>query len=161
MNENDDSSQTAFFEDDLSTPFKRKIQFDTSDPTTPTLCIFHESPNEIFEEILKYMYTGKIVLTPNRACSLLSLALFLEMPLLKNNITTYLSHVIEKKNALDFLRPAICFGLQDVIQICQKIIAKNFKYFCSSGTTFHSFPKSVLYGIFHHPDLAAKSEYKV
>ena len=112
-------------------------------------------PNNVFPDVIKYIYSGDVVINSENSIPLLALADKLDLSDLKTQSSRYLAGSIRHENCISMLKRAFEFDAKEVIDKCTNVIARNF---CFLHVDFSFLPPHIYLKILQHEDLAVKSE---
>jgi hypothetical protein len=107
---------------------------------------------KVFPSVLRWMYTGQLLLTPQNCVVLSVIAERYQIPLLQRNCRAYISANLQRENALDILLEAIKFKTQNVISRSVSIVARNFPHLKSEK--FRSLSFDIFIRVLQHRKLA-------
>ena len=122
---------------------------------TPTLKLDFGDPNDVFPQVLGYMYSGTAVINADNSIPLLAFADKLDMSDLKTRTGQYIAATIRRENCISMLKRAFEFDAKEVIDKCTTVIARNF---CFLHADFSFLPPAMYLKILQHEDLAVKNE---
>lgn len=115
-------------------------------------------PRDIFPEVLRMMYSGRVDITQSTAVPLLAMSDVLLISAIQNKCNEYIATHMNKKTALNFLLQATELHQERLAQQCIKVLACNFLHICDdtnfSGLDLEHFVKLIC-----HPRLAVKNEW--
>ena len=117
-------------------------------------------PYNIFPEILKTIYSGKIDLTQQKVVPLLAMADALMIKILHDKCMEFISTSLNKSNALSFLMDAIELNQESIAQTCLKVLASSFLHICDH-TDFARLDGAYFLQLVTHPRIAVKNEWKL
>lgn len=83
-------------------------------------------PKGVFPSVLKYMYGGRIDITPNNAIPLLQQTEQLLIPTLAQRCRAFIHQHLNSRTAFDILLDAIEFNQDSIVAACLKILASTF-----------------------------------
>lgn len=85
-------------------------------------------PDNVMPDILRYMYTGEITITAEKAVPLLTLADKLRITELKAELSEFISKNVRRENAVTLLKKALQFQDERIANRCVTVVAANFAY---------------------------------
>lgn len=98
-------------------------------------------PREIFPEVLKILYSGRIDITPSTAVPLLAMSDVLLISSIQNKCNDYIATHLNKKTALEFLLQYVSFVssflILDAIILREKFANTNFQFASSFDLSTH------------------------
>lgn len=115
-------------------------------------------PKNVFPQVLRYMYTGSVLLTVENVIPLLSTADHYLVHSLKKLTQDYLSMNLTRENALSILQKALEFNVPEIVETCLSVVAKNF---CNIQGNYNFLPFSEFYRLLEHKYLSIKNEYEL
>ena len=116
------------------------------------------TPSRIFDDVLRYLYTGRVEFTPRNAIPLLAGADRYQMKGLKRLSARYIAESIERDNAPSMLRRALRFDVGEIVDRCVSVIGKNFCWIFDQDYSF--VPPDLFLRIVQQGDLAVTDEYE-
>ncbi len=122
---------------------------------TLTLPLDLGDPNDVFPQVLEYIYSGNIVINADNSIPLLAFADKLDMSELKTRTGQYIAATIRRENCISMLKRAFEFDAKEVMDKCTTVIARNF---CFLHADFSFLPPAIYLKILQHDDLAVKNE---
>lgn len=128
---------------------------DSLDVTLPE--IEYDSLQELFQQIIEYMYTGRIEFSPESSLPLLVVADKFELEHLHKLAVTYISQNIERENALQMLQQALRFQIKEIQDEATEVVSRNFSYIYDADYT--DFPPEVMKKILSNSCLNVRAEY--
>ena len=119
---------------------------------------FNDS-EDLFPEVIKFMYTDRITITDTNAIPLLALADHYLIESLRQKASDFICEkVIHRSNVIDILKHSLDFNVQDIIDKCICIVAKNFCRF-QDTTDWNFLPPDVFCRLLREEYLTIKDEY--
>ena len=137
--------------------FKKLLFNDFKESFSGRVEIGFADPDDVFGDVLRFLYTGKINISKQNAVALLATADHYLIESLKSVSLTYITELIHRDNALEVLTQAIRYQVSDVMDICVGVVARNF-WRIDQTRDFSEIPWSVFIRILEHPVLAIKEE---
>eukprot|EP01127_Copromyxa_protea_P016855 TRINITY_DN5089_c2_g1_i2.p1 TRINITY_DN5089_c2_g1~~TRINITY_DN5089_c2_g1_i2.p1 ORF type:complete len:249 (-),score=51.78 TRINITY_DN5089_c2_g1_i2:24-770(-) len=122
-----------------------------------TVHIHRAEFENIFPEVLEYMYKGTIQITIHNCAALLSFARVFCAVSLGKILKSFIRKNVQRETALTFLEESIKYSITDMQNICIHCIARNFCYLYNVDYTWLSY--HVFKKIISHPRLSVKSEF--
>lgn len=117
-------------------------------------------PRDIFPEVLKILYSGRIDITRSTAVPLLAMSDVLLIASIQTKCNEYIATHLNKKTALEFLLQAIELHQERLASQCLKVLACNFIHICDD-TDFSGLDLETFVQLICHERLAVKSEWKL
>lgn len=115
-------------------------------------------PSDIFPEVMKILYSGRIEITRATAVPLLAMSDVLLIPSIQAKCNEYIAMHLNKKTALEFLLQAIELHQERLANLCVKVLACNFIHICDD-TDFSGLDLETFVQLICHERLAVKSEW--
>jgi hypothetical protein len=112
-------------------------------------------PDGVFDDVLRFLYTGKINISKKHAVALLAAADHYIIESLKSVALTYINELINRDNAFEILKQSIRFQVPEIMDICVGVVARNF-WRIDESCDFAEIPWSVFIRILEHNVLAIK-----
>jgi hypothetical protein len=117
-------------------------------------------PRNIFPEIMKILYSGRIEITYAKVVPLLAMSDVLLIKSIHEKCVDFISTQLNKNTALPFLLDAIELHQARLIQQCINVLASSFLHICDD-TSFSKLDLDHFTRLICHPRLAVKDEYKL
>ena len=114
-------------------------------------------PDNVFGDVLRFLYTGKVNISRQNAVALMATADHYMVDSLKALALTYINEMIHRDNAIDVLMQANRYSVRDVMDICVGVVARNF-WRIDPERDFSGIPWEMFVKILDHPVLAIKEE---
>jgi hypothetical protein len=96
--------------------------------------------DHVLPDIVRYMYTGEIIITAEKAVPLLAMADHCAIMELKTELSTYISMNVRRENAVTLLKKALQFHADKIVSRCIHVVANNFAYLYDVTYNFLPFP---------------------
>ncbi len=137
--------------------FKKLVFNDFKESFSGRVEIGFADPDDVFGDVLRFLYTGKVNISKQNAVALLATADHYLIESLKSVSLTYINEMIHRDNALEVLCQAIRYQVVDVMDICVGVVARNF-WRIDQTRDLSEIPWHVFVKILEHPVLAIKEE---
>jgi hypothetical protein len=137
--------------------FKQLLYNDFRETVSGRVEIGFADPDGVFNDVLRFLYTGKVNITRHNAVALLASADHYLIESLKSVCLTFINEMIHRDNAFSVLQQAIRYRVSDVMEICVGVVARNF-WRIDATHDFSEIPWSVFISVLEHPVLAIKEE---
>jgi hypothetical protein len=139
---------SSFFERLLLSEFKESSQ--------PYVNLKFPDPQNVFPELLAFIYTGRVVITLDNVIPLLAVADHYLVEDLCSLCDTFLESNIQRDTALVIIKNALDFHFGDIIERCITVIAKNFSHI---EADYNFLPPPLFLQLLQHPYLVVRNEY--
>lgn len=137
--------------------FKKLLFNDFKETFSGRVELGFSDPDGVFEDVLRFLYTGKINISKTSAVALLAAADHYIIESLKSVTLTFINELINRDNAFAILKQAIRYNLSEIMDICVSVVARNF-WRIDESFDFSDIPWEVFINILEHPVLAIKEE---
>eukprot|EP01094_Clydonella_sp_ATCC50884_P019936 TRINITY_DN4008_c0_g1_i1.p1 TRINITY_DN4008_c0_g1~~TRINITY_DN4008_c0_g1_i1.p1 ORF type:complete len:443 (-),score=85.19 TRINITY_DN4008_c0_g1_i1:188-1516(-) len=142
---------SEFFDSLLTSKFKEHSQ--------EAIELKFEDEDNVFPSVLRFMYSGEIVLTETNCLAILAMADKYLIHSLREVCISYITQSIKPSNALAILDRAFKFGVQNIADQCIEVIAKNFTQY-HDELDWRGLPLESLLCLLQHEYLAVRNEYE-
>eukprot|EP01095_Lingulamoeba_sp_RSL-Kostka_P013508 TRINITY_DN5622_c1_g1_i1.p1 TRINITY_DN5622_c1_g1~~TRINITY_DN5622_c1_g1_i1.p1 ORF type:complete len:451 (+),score=133.97 TRINITY_DN5622_c1_g1_i1:132-1484(+) len=140
---------SEFFAKLLTSKFKESTQ--------QRIEIKFEDSEDLFPEILNFIYSGLIDINEQNAIPLLALADQLLINSLISKTSDFILNCITQANAIMILESSLQFNVSEIVEKCVDIVAKNFWHY--TDTDWNFVPPKVFLKLLHQEYLTIKDEY--
>lgn len=139
-----------------SSYFERLLLSEFREASQPYVTLKFPDPQNVFPELLAFIYTGRVVITLENVIPLYSVADHYLVEDLCSLCDTFLEANIQRDTALTIIKNALDFHFIDVIERCITVIAKNFSHI---EADYDFLPPSLFLQLLQHPYLVVRNEY--
>lgn len=139
-----------------SSYFERLLLSEFRESSQPYVSLKFPDPQNVFPELLVFMYTGRVCITLDNVIPLLAVADHYLVEDLCALCDTFLASNIQRDTALIIIKNALDFHFGDVIEKCITVIAKNFN---SIEADYDFLPPPLFLKLLQHPYLVVRNEY--
>ncbi|XP_078665403.1 kelch repeat and BTB domain-containing protein 8-like [Branchiostoma floridae x Branchiostoma belcheri] len=115
---------------------------------------------DMFENILSYIYSGTVKVTPDRVQHLYQAADLLQLDFVRDTCSSYMYNEVRCSTCVDLYKFADLFSIQGVRESCLQCIYRHFAK-VSSSEEFCSLSVDQLTEIISHDELEVKEETRV
>ena len=137
--------------------FKQLLFNDFKETYSGRVEIGFSDPDNVFADVLRFLYTGKVNISKKNAVALMATADHYLIESLKSVALTFINEMIHRDNAFDVLRQAVRYKVRDVMDICVGVVARNF-WRIDPEREFGDVPWEAFMKILDHNVLAIKEE---
>lgn len=99
-----------------------------------------QDPDHVFPDIVRYMYTGEVIISAEKAVPLLAMADQYQITELKTELSEYISKNVRRENCVTLLKKALQFHADKIVTRCIHVVANNFAYLYDVTYNFLPFP---------------------
>lgn len=114
-------------------------------------------PDNVFADIVAYMYTGDIPITAEKAVPLLAMADYYAMTELKDVLSNFITKNVRRENAVTLLKKAMQFHADQICSRCIDVVASNFAYLYNVDYAF--LPFDLMERLLYHKHLNVLQEF--
>jgi BTB/POZ domain/BTB And C-terminal Kelch len=139
---------SSYFERLLLSEFREALQ--------PYVTLKLPDPQNVFPELLAFMYTGRVDITLDNVIPLLAVADHYLVEYLVSLCNSFLASNIQRDTAVVIIKNALDFPFGDIIEKCITVIAKNFSHI---EADYDFLPPSLFLKLLQHPYLVVRNEY--
>lgn len=139
-----------------SSYFERLLLSEFKESSQPYVTLKFPDPQNVFPELLAFMYTGRVAITLDNVIPLLAVADHYLVEDLMTLCDTFLASNIQRDTALIIIKSALDFHFEDIIDKCITVIAKNFN---NIEIDYDFLPPPLFLKLLQHSYLVVRNEY--
>lgn len=119
-----------------------------------------DDPHNIFPEVMKILYCGRVELNTEKVVALLAMSDVLMIKVVHEKCMEFISTHLNKSTALMFLVDAIALNQERLARTCLNVLAASFLHICDD-TDFSVLDPKHFVQLLCHPRLAVTDEWKL